>query len=433
MGTLKSPILTLTAAYNHPLLPAETQYVVCKPVSLSMKRTLGCAVARNDAVRADVLRGALLSQWDAMVEFLKVGRFEEAKLILEGMMGRLENWVGADEEGAGEWFEMRVDVMRELEGVLTKILDGKGQGQLQSQSTGITRPQQALLRENVSKKRRMTSQRLTQNVRQAGKARSTPGSSIDSRNDSWSSGSVRSDTPTGSKKTKCYQVVGHRRESELVEEAIIRGEPVTLFEQDPNYVHPLPAMDSPLRKLEPANSQKSYSPSLPSRKRDSDVISIRSTLTLDQKYPFTPHRHRSRDITPTPTDPFGLRSDSRVPSSVAQSANLSPRKRAGIYATPRWPQGGRPSRSQSTSSEHGSPTQGRQGFGTAKDDKSETSIYNEINYEDRGHDAVTTGDADPAELIWRGIDEEYISPGGGGKFMKWRRSRRKVSVRTLDD
>jgi hypothetical protein len=53
--------------------------------------------------------------------------------------------------------------------------------------------------------------------------------------------------------------------------------------------------------------------------------------------------------------------------------------------------------------------------------------------QDKGCDFARTGEVDPAELIWRGIDEEYVSPGGGGKFMKWRRSRRKVSSRTLDD
>jgi hypothetical protein len=40
-------------------------------------------------------------------------------------------------------------------------------------------------------------------------------------------------------------------------------------------------------------------------------------------------------------------------------------------------------------------------------------------------------DVDPAELIWKGIDEEYVSPDGG-RFNLRRKLRRKASVRTID-
>jgi len=36
---------------------------------------------------------------------------------------------------------------------------------------------------------------------------------------------------------------------------------------------------------------------------------------------------------------------------------------------------------------------------------------------------------DPAEAIWKGIDEEYVSPDAG-RFKLKRRLRRKASVRT---
>jgi hypothetical protein len=39
------------------------------------------------------------------------------------------------------------------------------------------------------------------------------------------------------------------------------------------------------------------------------------------------------------------------------------------------------------------------------------------------------GEEDPAERIWKGIDEEYTSPGGGGGIMRKRWGRRQGSFR----
>jgi hypothetical protein len=423
MGTLRTPIITFTAAYNHPLLPSESQYVVCKPLSISVKRTLGCAVARNDGVRAEVLRRRLLDEWEIVGGYMREDRFEMAKSNLDGMMERLDNWVDSGGDGGGEWFEMRFDVMREMEVVLTKILDGKRAVSAEE----VKIPEEVLINNDLPRKGRIFSLFSKRKDKQHGKGNLEPVSTCDSGNDSWSSGSVKSDIPRSSKKAKTSQHLGNRRESEkLVEEAIIRGEPVTVFQENSEPLL-LPPSTETIRRPTTSQSQRRY-------ERDADVISIRSTLTLDQKYPFTSYRHRSRDITPTPTDPFGLRRDSRALPSSPQSVIPSPRKRAGIYAMPRWPRSGRPSPSSSPPSPPSKVRQqGRETFGSVKDDKSIASIYDEMDNQQQGRDFARTGDVDPAELIWRGIDEEYVSPGGGGKFMKWRRSRRKVSSRTLDD
>jgi hypothetical protein len=179
--------------------------------------------------------------------------------------------------------------------------------------------------------------------------------------------------------------------------------------------------------------------------KDTDVISLRSVMTLDQKYPFTQHRHRSRDITPTPTDPFGLRKDpktigtspspspitSAVPVSntgssipMATMTTPSPRKKAALYDSPRWPRSGRPSPSSPASIV--GPVVQKDSVTDSKDGK---KIFGPDRIDgERGR----LGDVDPAEAIWKGIDEEYVSPEGG-RFKLRRKLRRKASVRTEFD
>ena len=167
------------------------------------------------------------------------------------------------------------------------------------------------------------------------------------------------------------------------------------------------------------------------RERDADVISLRSVRTLDQKYPFTPHRHRSRDITPTPTDPFGLRKDPKMgttaivastsPSSTANRfVTPSPRKKAALYDSPRWPRCRRSGPASPLSAEKDGE----------KGDRMERNGYDKVDGMER-EKRERVEDVDPAELIWKGIDEEYVSPDGG-RFNLRRKLRRKASVRTIN-
>ena len=221
---------------------------------------------------------------------------------------------------------------------------------------------------------------------------STPVFETSSDNASYSSQSIKSAPETTN--------LSHRRESEvLVEQAILRGEPVTLF-HNPSLLSPPTFTTKPGDSTTPRRSRR--------RNLASDIISIRTTRTTT-----TP----SRDVTPTPSDPLGLRKDSHasVTPSTPQSQS-SPRKRAALYTTPRYPRTGRPSPS--------TPTQvpGRKDFGVAKGDDEVVSIYDEIEDED----------IDPAQRIWKGIDEEYClsscSPEGG-RIARRRKLRRMGSIR----
>jgi len=316
---------------------------------------------------------------------------------------------------------------------------------------GIAIPPPAKMRGNAYPPRRQT-RRITPSIagsRKHGSHRSAD-MSFSSANGSYSSASDKSITSSKSlpqdhsPTTPLPQniiplTLGNRKESEtLVQEAFIRGEPVTLFNSllpsdllppsVPQYL-PLPI---PSKADETPYPPRTLDPG-PSADRDADTISLRSVMTLDQKYPFTPHRHRSRDITPTPTDPFGLRKDPKTTSPSSPLASLgfsgpmmkpsatqvvtpSPRKKAALYDSPRWPRGGRPSPSSPTSlvATERSGTGSKEGKRTA--------------------DTMEAGDreareVDPAEAIWKGIDEEYASPEGG-RFKLRRMLRRKASVRT---
>lgn len=136
----------------------------------------------------------------------------------------------------------------------------------------------------------------------------------------------------------------------------------------------------------------------------SDLRSIRTTPV-------------SRDITPTPSDPFGLRKDSRYTVEPPCTPTSSPRKRAALYNTPRWPKRGRPS--PSPPPETPTHVKGRKGFGVERDGGGSSSIYDEI---------LDELDGDPAQRIWKGIDEEYCSPEGG-RFTRSRKLRRQGSIR----
>lgn len=99
----------------------------------------------------------------------------------------------------------------------------------------------------------------------------------------------------------------------------------------------------------------------------------------------------------------------------------SPRKRAALYDSPRWPRGGRPCPSSPSSVvEKDAGTED-----TLKMDRMGDGDMGERDKREREEEV------DPAELIWKGIDEEYVSPEGG-RFNLRRKLRRKASVRTID-
>jgi hypothetical protein len=412
---------------------------------------------------------------------------------LEGMLYRLERWLGRPpgREIGQEFLEMRGEVIRELEMVMEKILweEKSGSGSLR----GITLPPPARMKGTdvyYPPRKGLQSQYLEASMRKEirGMSRSVD-SSVSSGDASYSSASEKSIKSTKSlpqryrhhhsmkaavPSTRNNHTTtdnsGHRKESEkLVEEAIVRGEPVTLFNNAlltkssllPSATTKPPTTPttppSPIPRSAGTSSsnevdQQHYNANVlltpdpsSSRDKDTDVISLRSVMTLDQKYPFTQHRHRSRDITPTPTDPFGLRKDpktiatspspspitsavlgSNTGSSVpmaSMTTTPSPRKRAALYDSPRWPRSGRPSPSSPASIV--GPVVQEDSVTDGKDRKK--FVSNRIDGE-RGR----LGEVDPAEAIWKGIDEEYVSPEGG-RFKLRRKLRRKASVRTEFD
>ena len=358
MGTLSQPVMTLTTAYSHPLLPT-TQYIVSKPAECKVKRSLGTAVTRDEMILFEILREESCAQWEKVWEYIWCGKWREARRKLMDMSERLDKWVDQGRNETEEFNDMKLDVMKTIEFVLTKLLEKEGlpvariavPQPVVQREVGRTRPQ-SLWSSNAKKACPGMS---------GVSASSSPGSNL-----SYISPPAKSDGARRSPRKS----LSHRRESEkLVEEAIIRGAPVTLFHDED--VVPQTTLEA--------------EPSTPTRNRPADSASLQDT-------------RNSRDLTPTPYDPFSLR-----------LLTPSPRKKASIYSTPRWPRGGRPSPKSPT---RAIAITGRATFGT-----SEGSIYDELDFPAE----------DPAEEIWRGINEEYSSPGGG-RFTRWRRLRREGSV-----
>jgi hypothetical protein len=408
MGTLSHPIISLTTAYSHPILfPSEKQYVVTNPVSLRVKRTLGSAVVRGDYVHEEMFREGMIEEWEQCVGLVMDGRWGRAREVLKAMNERLDAWVGKGKELGEEFHEMRVDLMKCVEFVLTQILEQKSIPSSTTSGNGTSNggddygelavPERAIRRGD-------TIRTMTRNTRYPGKwslplnSQSEPGSNLPSDDERLSLSTKSLPTNNNLPNSQSY-----RRESEkLVEEAITRGEPVTLFDNNSPLSFP-PTINTPIKT--PSTIICTKNP------RGSEVISTRNSPV-------------SRDITPTPSDPFGLRKDSRREPSTPTP---SPRKRAALYNTPRWPRTGRPSRSPppETPTQKGPVIKGRKGFGI--DGTGRSSIYDEI--------AVAGDDGDdPAERIWKGIDEEYMSPEGG-RITRSRRLRRRGSIRpsVLDD
>jgi hypothetical protein len=389
MGTLSHPILTLTAAYSHPFLPSSTQYVVTTAVEVRIKRTLGCASARDDVVAAEALRGELVAEWEAMRQLKEVGLFAKAQEVLKGMEGRLEAWITRGREATEEIMEMKEEVMKCVE----QVWSGQGVGVM-----GITIPERAVRRGDIPRGSPYPTHPKGEKLKQI---KSTPASSSSGEcEQGCDSRSIKSEVlGTSCIKRKKERNQSHRRESEkLVEDAIIRGQPVTLFHGKRDNS---PILLSPVTPSHRSAEHQTLLTIIPSRSH--------------MAHPASPSRasspFRSREVTPTPADPYGLRQDIRA--STPQSAS-SPRKQAALYTTPRWPRSGRPSPSTPTHS----PIAGRKDFGTATDGDSVMSIYDEL--EDDGQD--------PAMKIWRGIDEEYVSPEGG-RFTRRRKLRRQTSIR----
>ena len=323
MGTLKHPLLTLTTAYSHPLLPSETQYVVTTPVQVGVKRTSGSAVRRDDGIQREVLRGLLVTEWERCGEFVKMGKWVGARECLKWMMEQLDLWVSKGREVNEEFHEMKSEIINYVEFVIG--------AERRVSEVGIPKKRELAIPERAIRR----GETLPTRRRNTPYPHSTPVSKTSNDDGRYNSPSKKSVSETTN--------LSHRRESEeLVEEAIFRGKPVTLF-------HNRSLLSPPIFTTKPGDT----TPTCRSRSRHdsaSDVLSIRTTRTT---------KTSSRDVTPTPSDPFGLRRDSHALPSTPQSQS-SPRKRAALYTTPRYPRTGRPSPS--------TPTQvpGRKDFGIAR-------------------------------------------------------------------
>ena len=105
-------------------------------------------------------------------------------------------------------------------------------------------------------------------------------------------------------------------------------------------------------------------------------------------------------------------------SATNRFVTPSPRKRAALYDSPRWTRGRRPGPASPPSAEN----DGEKYVKMESDEKGDGMEREKREKED---------EVDPAELIWKGIDEEYVSPDGG-RFNLRRKLRRKASVRTID-
>jgi len=369
---------------------------------------MGSAVVRNGGVENEILRVRMAAMWDGVMGKIESGDDEGAMVDLRQMFEGLDAWANRGRECDEEFWEMRKDVIEEMDKVMGRMLEKKA-GSIRKPTRAIRKGELMRITLKAPAGEHLTELPITpplSTVKPSQHLRGTTSSHSDEGN-------------------RLPSI--HRRESEqLVEDAMSRGKPLTLFHD--------PFNSSPI-EFTPRYTRTT----LPPRHPDSDKISLRSVLTME-----TPGvRSRRRDITPTPSDPHGLRADSQYFTPQIMSI---PRKRAGIYATPRWPKGGRPSppvatptpteslvrsfRTPERATNHPTaplflpptPVERREADPGAERRKS-TSIYEEL---------LREGDetADPAELIWEGINEEYSSPNVG-RFTRWRRLRRNVSRHTL--
>lgn len=320
----------------------------------------------------------LVGKWERVKGLLEEGKVTTVMEVLDSMISRLDEWFDKGREWTDEFQEMKLDIMKAMEVVLMKDPDNQTRKSRSSEggrNAEIKVPDPALCRGEICRPISRT-------------PLPSSSSSARSRHSSKTTPSPQND---------------RRRESEkLVEEAIERGEPVTLFHDD--YPPPPPPLCSPFKSTT-LDSPDSPPIILRSGKGEISFLSIRS---LEEKYPISPYRHVSRDITPTPDDPYGLRDNSK---------NLqTPRKRAALYNSPRWPTSGRPS--PGTPSPHTRRKEHIQhkDFGVSADHDNVESGYDELDVDD------------PAEKIWKGIDEEYTPKGG--RLTRRRRLRRWGSLRS---
>jgi len=363
----------------------------------------------------------MLREWEWVLRDVGSGEWDRARKMLAGMEKRIDEWVGrggGTVVGDAEVEGMRVDVMRLQEKVLTMILQKRGHI-----ADTIRVPEPAITR-HANPPRKAIS-------RSYAPSRVASSTTTSSSSDYSSRISTKSLRQTKSEFQNLQQLHPappplRRKESEkLVDEAIRRASPVTLFTPP---THKPPAKDHHL-----TSPPRRHTRETPPQSPDTPTPTVALT---------------SRDVTPTPADPHGLRY-----STASQLT--TPRKKAALYTTPRWPTSGRPSPSPSPPAE-GTPTpsqkprrthKGRRGFGVAAQDDAESiisSIYDEIEEvkmgsaggekgrEEKEDADGEDGDGDPAKRIWRGIDEEYYSPEGG-RFHRRRRARRQVSVRGAEE
>ena len=402
MGTLTHPLLTIHAAFPHPLLP-ETDaigntsqdpnrrdyssstgggavHIITTPLTVAIKRTLGSAPKPHDTTKFCILREDLLRLWERALKALKSGETRRAEQVLSTMLLNLQTWAESGREVNAEFAEMEEEVRRVYQELVGTEREVRG---------GITAPKPVLKRDEVRGRRIPTPLPSWSSASMSEASSSTNGSHHTEKSAA---------SRHRKKRAGGNEYSDHRRESEeFVQEALSRGEPVTLFSRTSK---PPPWPPAPQNLHPPGFSQ-------------------RQPASIFKTPPGKTSRFSGgeRDITPTIADPYGLRHDPRTPTS--------PRKRAALYDSPRWPTGGRPS-PVSPDAPRTPPTptyKGRASMGNTADEDEEASLYAQsVHGVERFSD-----DEDPAVRIWKGIDEEYSSPLGGIMRKRWRR--REGSIR----
>ena len=393
MGTLTHPLLTIHAAFAHPLLPAcdsidnTFQYcnvsdqsastggggahIVTTPLTIGIKRTLGSAPKSRDTTKFSILREDLLRLWEPTLKAPKSGETQSTEQSLSSMLHSLRTWAESGREVNAEFAEMEADVRR----VYREVVDTGREAR-----SRITVPKPVFTRDGVHGRRIPTP---IPSWSSASTSEASSGSQK-SRHTEMSGASQRS-----GKRTRGNEYSDHRRESEIfVQDALSRGEPVTLF------------------------SSGSKPPQRP-QNRQHPGSAKRQAASLFQTPAGKVSRFSGgeRDVTPTLADPHGLRQPPHTPTSR--------RKRAALYDSPRWPTGGRPSPvSPDTPPTPPTPTHyTRANMGKTREDGEDASLYAQSV-----HGVETFSDEeDPAVRIWKGIDEEYSSPLGGIIKRRWRR------------
>ena len=292
-------------------------------------------------------------------------------MIERGKLEEARRALDSVEGGIDEWVSKGRELTSEIEGMkvdLMKLREKVLTYILQANSGELPRIPERVLRKNDPPRKG---------------TRSYAGSRVAST----SSDSSHSAQPLG--ENKYIHEIQRKGSEKLVDDAMIGASPVTVFTPPQGYLKP-------------------------------------------SQFPSTPYpgSRESRDVTPTPADPKGLRYQLSTT-----------RKKAALYSRPRWPTSGRPSPSPSPPADTPpSPTpkprihrscRGRRGFGD-ETDSIINSIYDEIDepreHVESGVKSDDEGEGDPARRIWKGIDEEYSSPEGG-RFHRQRRMRRQVSIR----